>query len=482
MAIDTKNIKKNNIYNKYICDNSKNLASHFKNPFIDLIITSPPYWDIKKYGDIKEQTGHGQTYEEYLSDLRHTFQQVYNYSKRSATLFLIVDTIKKDGVVKRIPDDIATEFENIGWFHMDTIIWDKTKTLPWSRKGQMRNIFEYILMFTKDKSKFKYNINRIKTADTLKEWWLNYPERYSPKGKVPTNIWNFTIPTQGSWGKNSFGDKEFRHACPFPLDMMVRLIKLSSDPNDVVFDPYAGTGILLAAAQKLNRYYVGFDTNPEYKVIFNKVTKPLVNEKWIEVEAYYLYQNMLKDVMVETIRKLRILKYIRSLIRKCCKDSTFTDKIICDNEILMSVALERQLSKKEKINKNVISNVKYYIVLKHTNNINNVNKYMQEISSNPPFSKYGLVSEIEIIQFNQLKNVLENIDENLYYYINGDTKNYFKKTNALDEINKFVHDYKDEPLIISNIQIKNDDYKILLEESTEKYEKTCYIEKLKNYI
>ncbi|KAF6586438.1 site-specific DNA-methyltransferase, partial [Paenibacillus sp. EKM208P] len=78
----------------------------------------------------------------------------------------------------------------------------------------------------------------IKNVDKLMEWWIDYPERYNPEGKVPENIWEFPIPTQGSWGnKIDFGEEEFRHACPFPPEMMARLILLSSDKNDVVLDP-----------------------------------------------------------------------------------------------------------------------------------------------------------------------------------------------------------------------------------------------------
>ncbi|MFD1464224.1 DNA-methyltransferase, partial [Paenibacillus farraposensis] len=296
-----------NQLNQYIICNSKKFTEYIPNnvePFIDLIVTSPPYWDMKQYGNVK-QTGFQQTYEEYLDDIEQTFNSLYKLSKETATLYVNSDTLKRDGKIIRLPDDIARRLENVGWIHQDIIIWDKGKTLPWSRKGQMRNIFEYIYVFTKSKH-YKYYIERIKTVDELKEWWIDYPERYNPEGKVPDNIWEHFIPTQGSWGtKKDFGDKEFKHACPFPPDMMARIIKLSSDEGDVVFDPYAGTGVLLATAQNLNRRFLGLDTNPDYKQIFEQVTKPLIEEKIQEINNYYEKQEKMKLLLSKTIYKLR---------------------------------------------------------------------------------------------------------------------------------------------------------------------------------
>lgn len=209
--------------NKYLIGNSKSIDKYFQNvePFIDLIVTSPPYWNMKNYENNKEQIGFGQTYDEYLHDVKQSFQNVFDISKSTASLVLIVDTLKKGGRMVRLPDDIARQLEEIGWIHQDTIIWDKVKTLPWSRKGQMRNVFEYILIFSKTK-RYKYNMDSIRVVEDMKEWWIGYPERYNPKGKVPENIWEFLIPTQGSWGsKQNFGEKEFRHACPFPPELML---------------------------------------------------------------------------------------------------------------------------------------------------------------------------------------------------------------------------------------------------------------------
>ncbi|TPG83667.1 site-specific DNA-methyltransferase [Brevibacillus laterosporus] len=471
--------------NKYITGSSVDLCKYFEGiePFVDLIVTSPPYWDMKQYGEVNEQTGHGQSYDEYLDDIQRTFEGVHRISKDSVSLFLIVDTMKRNGKMVRLPDDIADRLEEVGWVHQDTIIWDKGKTLPWSRKGQMRNVFEYVLMFTKKGSiSYKYYIDRIKSVDELKEWWIDYPERYSPQGKVPDNIWEFYIPTQGSWGtKKDFGDDEFKHACPFSPEMMARIILLSTDENDVVFDPYAGTGVMLATATKMNRKYLGFDTNPDYKRVFENVTKPLVDEKWIEIESYYSLQEQLKVRMEEAIYKLRILKYQKALIKRIRNLSNNNSDMV-KNDFLLNIAIEQFLEESEK-GKFILGKVKYYMIWNNEETLEMARKQVEGIISKAPFTKYGLIVDLKIILKNELDLIISEIDDELYAYLNGITNSYhstvrvsdfIKKINSV-EYNMFFD--KDVPPLLSNVKIHEDDYNML---PAEKYEKKGYSKELEH--
>ncbi|KKE78271.1 site-specific DNA-methyltransferase [Bacilli bacterium] len=460
------------IINKYINDTSLNIKKHLpiEDQFIDLIITSPPYWNMKDYGSIENQTGYGQTYEEYLSDIKSTFKNIYDLSKDSATLYLIVDTMKRDGKILRLPDDIADELESIGWLHQDTIIWDKGKTLPWSRKGQMRNTFEYILMFTKGID-YKYYIDRIRTAEELKEWWINYPERYNPKGKAPDNIWKYFIPTQGSWGtKKSYDedDTEFKHACPFPPEMMARLILLSSDPGDVILDPYAGTGIMLATAEKLNRNYIGFDTNANYKNIFERTTRPLVQDKWPEIQEYYRTQELLKNVLQDTILKLRILKYPKALVKKLRTiDNTDLSKPL-ENSFSAIFAFQLPFNNTSNEDTHTIGKVNYLFFWDDLETIEQIRKVISEVTSKPPFSKYGLDVNIEIIHSDSIDSYKKLfLDNHSYTYVKGITTTYREKL-SLSQLSDLINsdDYKnyfdkDIPPIFSNIELHEDDYKMI---------------------
>jgi len=472
--------------NQYIVFNSVHIAEAFQNiePFVDLTITSPPYWNMKKYGDIAEQTGYNQTYKDYLADIRKTFQGVYNISKDTASLFLIVDTMKRNGKLIRLPDHIAEELESIGWIHQDTIIWDKGKTLPWSRKGQMRNIFEYILMFTKSNS-YKYHIDRIKTVDELMEWWIDYPERYSPDGKVPENIWKFYIPTQGSWGnKKDFGDKEFRHACPFPPEMMARILLLSSDVNDVVLDPYAGTGVLLAIAQKMERRFLGFDTNPDYKNVFEQVTTQLIAEKWPKIKAYYDIQTELKEIMNEVIYKLRVLKYQKALIKRLrpILSSALSNENAYLKPFLLNLAFDHDISESE-TKEQKIGKVDYYMVVnEEAIDITTLETQINELINKPPFTKYGLITNTQVITRGMLKQILAKYNYNrLFLYSNGDTKDFKRELRKQDIMklvkSKELHELfdKDIPPLVSNIKIEKKDYSSI---PAIKYEKKTYLNEL----
>ncbi|KAF6579435.1 MULTISPECIES: DNA-methyltransferase [Paenibacillus] len=473
--------------NSYVTASSVNIHELFPGaePFVDLIITSPPYWNMKKYGDVEEQTGYKQSYNEYLSDIKRTFQGVYDVSKDSATLFVIVDTMKRNGKLIRLPDDIAKELESIGWSHQDTIIWDKGKTLPWSRKGQMRNVFEYILMFTKSDT-YKYHIDRIKNVDKLMEWWIDYPERYNPEGKVPENIWEFPIPTQGSWGnKIDFGEEEFRHACPFPPEMMARLILLSSDKNDVVLDPYAGTGVLLATAMKLERRFLGIDTNPDYKKVFEKVTIPLIEHKWPDIQAYYDVQNELKEIMKNAVYRLRVLKYQKALIKRLRPILKSEKPLVYDKKeiikpVLLNLAFE---SLDTQLPDNKLGKVDYFMVINEQDiAIETFSLHLEQQASKAPFTKYGLITSTKVISITDLPEILQNYPNNPYYlYTKGDTKNLDREITA-GQILELVDSSKlsdlfdrDIPPLVSNVRIESDDYRLV---PAIKYEKKNYLNQI----
>src|SRR3989344_275632 len=190
---------------EYFIHDARTLSKVVSND-IDLVLTSPPYFDLKDYGSAN-QIGYGQAYDDYLNDMERVLKQCFKVTKDTGSMWLIVDTLKKSGQFKLLPFDLCKIAEKAGWKLQEIIIWEKDRTLPYSRKGEMRNIFEYVLFFVKTND-FKYYPKRITDFD-LKEWWIKYPERYSTGGKIPTDIWKFPIPVQGSWGSSYI-----RHFCP----------------------------------------------------------------------------------------------------------------------------------------------------------------------------------------------------------------------------------------------------------------------------
>lgn len=331
----------------------KFIKSHVSNPegLVDAVITSPPYADLKDYGG-EGQVGQ-QPYQEFLEDLRSILSQCYRVSADDATLWTITDVFKKNGRVIRLPDDLANVAENLyppnleltkessepdldstqrvnvcpecdsylhqsgesgkldcrrcgwsanpldhSWKMADYIIWDKQRTLPWADQ-KLRNIHEHITVFGKTDN-FQYDIDdvRINDSDELTKWWVGYPERYSPEGKTPTNVWEYPIPKQGQWGP-----KLSVHPSPFPLGLVERMIRMSTDEGDVVLDPFAGVGTTLAVAEALGRKPIGFELNPEYEDAYKNYIKNSVEERYDGERASQ------QTVMERKIWTLRIHKY-----------------------------------------------------------------------------------------------------------------------------------------------------------------------------
>lgn len=301
------------IQQDYLIANSKKVKEVFnlkqiKSP--DLIITSPPYFDLLNYDDNKSQIGFGQkNYDEFLDDLCNVFQDCYDIASPTATFWLIADTLKKNKEVKALPFDIVNKLRsknNKTWLLRDIIIWDKGKNLPWNNNGNFKNQHEYILFFTKSE-KFKFKVDRVREIIDLKKWWITYPERYNPDGKAPSNVWNFTAPIRG------WGNSRQNHLCPFPFQLVERIVSISTDENDLVFDPFAGSGSVLAISKEMNRNSVGFDVNKAYKRLFHTEVSIGAKKYWVnrskEIENNSL---LIKDFKL-TNKKLRKLK-VASLI------------------------------------------------------------------------------------------------------------------------------------------------------------------------
>src|SRR5690606_9130519 len=298
---------------------ARSIDKVIKEKLVDVTITSPPYFDLKDYGSEK-QIGFGQEYKEYLSDLKKVFKNVYNITKDTGTLWVIIDVYRRDGEVVPLPFDFSNKMKDLGWKLQEVIIWKKDKTVPWAHKGQMRSIFEYILVFSKSQN-FNFFIDRVRDYTSLKKWWIKYPERYNPKGKTPDALWDFGIPVQGSWG-NGYID----HFCPLPEDLIAQILKITTNEDDVVLDCFSGSGAVLAKAESMNRKYIGFELNPEYIDMFINYQIKTLKEK--RQDFLFEDKNTLKqDKFEKLILDLRALKYARLLYKELKKLKLISDNL-----------------------------------------------------------------------------------------------------------------------------------------------------------
>lgn len=237
---------------------SRAVLSRIPAAAVDCTITSPPYGDQKNYGTPGEVGWGHENHDHYLTDLKSIFSEIYRVSRQGAAFWLVLDLIKRGGDSIPLPWQAISLAQDIGWSFQDLVIWDKGRSLPWTHPGRFRNVCEYVVLLSKGPLKH-FDVDAARQQDDLSPYWIKYPERYHPAGKSPTDLWHYPIPIQGSWST-----ADVRHLCPFPVGLVARMITLTTAPGDVVLDPFAGSGVVAAVSDQLERRSVAVEFSPQY--------------------------------------------------------------------------------------------------------------------------------------------------------------------------------------------------------------------------
>jgi DNA modification methylase len=233
--------------------------AELENESIHLIITSPPYWQLKDYGN-ENQIGYHSNYEDYINNLNLVWNECYRVLHKGCRLCVnIGDQFARSvyyGRYKVIPirEEIIKFCETIGFDYMGAVIWQKVTTsnttggatvmgsFPYPRNGILKLDYEFILIFKK-----------LGTAPLpLKE--------FKELSKMTNEEWNTYF--NGHW--NFSGVKQDNHLAMFPEELPRRLIKMFSFAGDTVLDPFLGSGTTSLAAKNLNRNSVGYENNSEF--------------------------------------------------------------------------------------------------------------------------------------------------------------------------------------------------------------------------
>ncbi|MEQ6121211.1 site-specific DNA-methyltransferase [Reichenbachiella sp. MALMAid0571] len=411
---------------------AREIDTVIKEPLVDVTITSPPYFDLKDYGS-KNQIGYGQKYDDYLNDLELVFKKVYDATKETGTLWVIIDAFRRDGEVVPLPFDFSNKITQVGWKLQEVIIWGKDRTVPWAHKGQMRNLFEYVLMFSKTKE-YNFYVDEVRDFQSLKKWWVKYPERYNPKGKTPDAIWHFDIPTQGSWG-----DGYIDHFCPLPEEMIAQILKLTTREGETVLDVFSGSGAVLAKADNMKRKYLGFELNTEYIEMFENYLKETGNNKKREYEIEEKNKYLQEDFR-DLIINLRCLKFAKILYQKIDTDL---------KQSVSKIFVQKTNGQPEKLN--AIVKCKYAILLIPNSDHESILESIESCIQKAPLSKFGVEPEFFLTsEIEEFKPLISKKD--IYVYTNKVTHKYKRFLENRDLSLKIKNE-----LILSEIKVELDE-------------------------
>ncbi len=239
---------------------SRNL-SFLEDESIHLVITSPPYWNLKRYNDHKDQMGHIDDYEDFLDELNKVWEECYRVLVPGGRLICVVGDVcvsrRKFGrhLVFPLHSDIAVNCRKIGFDNLNPIIWHKIANAtyeieggggflgkPYEPNGIIKNDIEFILMERKPGG---YR----KPTDEQRE--------LSKIGKEDYERW-----FQQFWKMTGASTK--KHPAPFPMELAYRLVRMFSFHGDTVLDPFCGSGTTMIAAIKANRNSIGVELDTDY--------------------------------------------------------------------------------------------------------------------------------------------------------------------------------------------------------------------------
>ena len=282
----------NTTFHRLINGDSRDL-SFIDDASIHLVVTSPPYWNLKRYNENPDQLGHIQDYEAFLFELEKVWQHVYRILVPGGRLVCVVGDVcvaRRDfgrHLVFPLHADICVICRRIGFDNLNPIIWHKianasyevengSKFLgkPYEPNAIVKNDMEFILMQRKPGGYRKPTNAQRETSRIGKEDF----------GRWFQQIWNIT------------GASTKKHPAPFPRELATRLVQMFSFTGDTVLDPFCGSGTTMIAALRAGRNSIGVEIDPEYcrmtasllkaetsnlfsttKLLFEKVTTETAN-------------------------------------------------------------------------------------------------------------------------------------------------------------------------------------------------------------
>jgi site-specific DNA-methyltransferase (adenine-specific) len=235
--------------------------SFLEDESVHLVVTSPPYWNLKRYNENPDQLGHFQDYEAFLAELEKVWQHVLRILVPGGRLVCVVGDVcvarRSFGrhLVFPLHADICVICRRLGFDNLNPIVWHKianasyevpngSKFLgkPYEPNAIIKNDMEFILMQRKPGGYRKPTGAQREASKLTKEEFQRWFQQ----------IWNIT------------GASTKHHPAPFPLELAMRLVRMFSFVGDTVLDPFCGSGTTMVAALRTGRNSIGVEIDPEY--------------------------------------------------------------------------------------------------------------------------------------------------------------------------------------------------------------------------
>ena len=295
----------NNIYN----NDSIIQLKEFPDNSIDMILTSPPYDDLRFYGSDKKGVDSLWNFE--------VFKKIAKECSRVLKDGGVIVWVVNDSTIKE--SETGTSFKQALYFKdecnlklFDTMIYSKS-SFAYPSKNKYHQLFEYMFVFSKGNPKtFNPIEDRINKYFNVKRWG-----KYTTRLKDGTlenviskdfaviskqffgkrnNIWQYSA------GSNvSTSDKiAFEHPAIFPEALAIDNILSWTNENDIVLDPFCGSGTTVKAAKVLKRKFIGIEINKDYIPIIEERLKIADS---IDVEKYTSHLNVTKEKVIKKLKK-----------------------------------------------------------------------------------------------------------------------------------------------------------------------------------
>ena len=233
---------------------------------VDLIFTSPPYWNKRKYCE-NSSLGNEKDSDEYVSNLVKHLNDCKRVLSDTGSFFLNLGDTFHQGNLMNIPHRVAISLQEKGWILRNTIIWAKTNPKPSSSKNNLCPTYEFIFHLVKSMD-YKYNHTLIPLKEDTKPSHAPRHRNLKCSSTMQTPYIPRTGKNMGDWWNediiksavvNQKISDEVEHPSPFPPKIVTLPVLQTTQEGDLVLDPFMGSGTTGNVANDYNRRFVGYD-------------------------------------------------------------------------------------------------------------------------------------------------------------------------------------------------------------------------------